>query len=72
MFTRTLVYVDQGNANQALKEMQRQYDLGAGIGDTAAMAGDLISMGDILLNAGKPDEAKKPSTCRGSLDCPQR
>ena len=59
MFTRTLVYVDQGNANQALKEMQRQYDLGAGIGDTAAMAGDLISMGDILLNAGKPDDAKK-------------
>jgi tetratricopeptide (TPR) repeat protein len=59
MFTRTLVYVDQGNVNQALKEMQRQYDLGAGIGDTAAMAGDLISMGDILLNAGKPDDAKK-------------
>jgi tetratricopeptide (TPR) repeat protein len=59
MFTRTLVYVDQGNTSQALKEMQRQYDLGARIGDTAAMAGDLVSMGDILLNAGKPDDAKK-------------
>jgi tetratricopeptide (TPR) repeat protein len=59
MFTRTLVYVDQGKNDQALKEMQRQYDLGARIGDTAAMAGDLVSMGDILLNAGKPDEARK-------------
>jgi tetratricopeptide (TPR) repeat protein len=59
MFTRTVVYVDQGKTDQALKEMQKQYDLGAKIGDTAAMAGDAVSMGDILLNAGKPDEAKK-------------
>jgi tetratricopeptide (TPR) repeat protein len=59
MFTRTVVYVDQGKTDQALKEMQKQYDLGAGIGDTAAMAGDAESMGDILLNARKPDEAKK-------------
>jgi tetratricopeptide (TPR) repeat protein len=59
MFTRTVVYVDQGKTDQALKEMQKQYDLGAGIGDTAAMAGDAESMGDVLLNAGKPDEARK-------------
>jgi tetratricopeptide (TPR) repeat protein len=59
MFTRTVVLVDQGKTDEALKEMQRQYDLGARIGDTAAMAGDLVSMGDILLNAGRPDEAKK-------------
>jgi tetratricopeptide (TPR) repeat protein len=59
MFTRTVVYVDQGKTDQALKEMQQQYDLGARIGDTAAMAADAESMGDILLNAGKPDEAQK-------------
>ena len=59
MFTTTVVLVDQGKTDPALKEMQRQYDLGAKIGDTAAMAGDLVSMGDILLNAGRPDEAKK-------------
>ena len=59
MFTRTLVYVDQGKTDEALKEMQNQYDLGARIGDTAAMAGDAVSMGDILLHAGKPDEARK-------------
>jgi tetratricopeptide (TPR) repeat protein len=39
--------------------MQKQYDMGVQIGDTAAMAGDLVFMGDILLNGGKPDEAKK-------------
>jgi tetratricopeptide (TPR) repeat protein len=59
MFTTTVVLVDQGKTDPALKEMQRQYDLGAKIGDTAAMAGDLVSMGDILLNAGRPDEARK-------------
>jgi tetratricopeptide (TPR) repeat protein len=59
LFTRTLVYVDQGKTDLALKEMQRQYDLGAKTGDTAAMSVDLVAMGDILLNAGKPDEAKK-------------
>jgi tetratricopeptide (TPR) repeat protein len=59
MFARTVVLVDQGKTNQALNEMQRQYQLGAGIGDTAAMAGDLTAMGDILLNAGRADEARK-------------
>ena len=59
MFTRTVVYVDQGKTDRALKEMDKQYALGAKIGDTAAMAGDAESMGDILLNAGKPDEASK-------------
>jgi tetratricopeptide (TPR) repeat protein len=59
MFARTVVYVDQGNTGLALKEMDKQYALGAKIGDTAAMANDAESMGDILLNAGKPEEAKK-------------
>jgi tetratricopeptide (TPR) repeat protein len=59
MFTRTLVYVDQGKTSEALQEMQRQYELGAKIGDTVAMAADAVSMGDILLEAGKPDEARK-------------
>jgi tetratricopeptide (TPR) repeat protein len=59
MFTRTLVYVDQAKADQALKEMQKQYDLGARIGDTAAMSADAQSMGDISLHAGKPDEASR-------------
>ena len=59
MFTRTVVYLDQGSTDRALKEMDKQYALGAKIGDTAAMAGDGESMGDILLNAGKPDQASR-------------
>jgi tetratricopeptide (TPR) repeat protein len=59
MFTRTLVYADQGKTGEALQEMQKQYDLGTKIGDTAAMAGDAVSMGDILLEAGKSGEALK-------------
>jgi tetratricopeptide (TPR) repeat protein len=58
MFTRTLVYVDQGKTQSALSEMEKQYALGARIGDTAAMAGDATVMGDILLHAGKPKEAE--------------
>ncbi|HEX7338086.1 MAG TPA: tetratricopeptide repeat protein [Gemmatimonadales bacterium] len=57
MFTRTLVYVDQGKTDRALGEMQKQYELGAKAGDTAAMAGDLVQMGDILLTAGRTDQA---------------
>jgi tetratricopeptide (TPR) repeat protein len=59
MFTRTLVYVDQGKTDEALKEMQNQYDLGARIGDTVAMASDAVSMGDILLEADQVDAAMK-------------
>ncbi|MEA2723788.1 MAG: hypothetical protein QOH59_1559 [Gemmatimonadales bacterium] len=59
LFTRALVYADQGNNDAAVKEIQKRYDLAAKIGDTATMAGDAENMGDILLNAGRPDEAAK-------------
>jgi tetratricopeptide (TPR) repeat protein len=59
LFIKSVVYADQGNTTQALNETRKQYDLGARIGDTAAMAGDAVSMGNILLNAGRADEARK-------------
>jgi tetratricopeptide (TPR) repeat protein len=59
MFTRSVVYADQGKTDQALREVQKQYELSARIGDTAAMSGDAETMGDILLHAGKPEEASK-------------
>ena len=43
----------------ALQKMEEQYALGAKIADTAAMAGDAVAIGDILLDAGRPDEARK-------------
>lgn len=59
LFTRALVYADQGKNDAALKEIQKRYDLAAKSGDTTTMAGDAENMGDILLVAGRPDEAAK-------------
>jgi len=59
LFTKALVYADQGKTDAALKEIQKQYALAAKIGDTATMSGDAETMGNILLNAGKPDQARQ-------------
>jgi tetratricopeptide (TPR) repeat protein len=59
VFTRVVVYVDQGRTAQALREMEKLYALGAKLGDTAAMSGDAQQTGDILLSAGRADEALK-------------
>ncbi|HWN18233.1 MAG TPA: tetratricopeptide repeat protein [Gemmatimonadales bacterium] len=59
LLTKALVYVDQGKNDAALKEIQKRYELAAKIGDTVTMAGDVETMGDILLHAGRPDEAAK-------------
>jgi tetratricopeptide (TPR) repeat protein len=59
LFTKAVVYADQGKNDAALKEIQKQYALAAKIGDTATMAGDAQTMGNILLNAGKPDQARQ-------------
>jgi tetratricopeptide (TPR) repeat protein len=54
-----VIYVDQGRTNQAMREMEKLYALDAKLGDTAAMSGDAQQMGDILLAAGRADEARK-------------
>jgi len=59
LFTKALVYADQGRTNAALKEIEKQYALAARIGDTATMSGDAETMGVILLTAGRPDEARQ-------------
>ncbi len=59
MFNQTVVYLDWGKTDQALKSMEKQFALGAKIGDTAAMAGDAVNLGDILLESGKADAAAK-------------
>ncbi|HEU5261496.1 MAG TPA: tetratricopeptide repeat protein [Gemmatimonadales bacterium] len=57
MFTNTLIYAAQGKLDLALQELEKQYALGERINDAAAMAGDAVSMGDVLLEAGRPDAA---------------
>ena len=57
LFAKTVVYVDAGNVQMALAELDKQYALGEKINDASAMAGDLGTMGNILYESGKYDEA---------------
>ncbi len=57
LFARTVVYADRGDLVLALKEMEKQYALGKVTGDVAAMAADLVFMGNILLEKGDADAA---------------
>lgn len=59
LFTKSLVYADQGKTSQAIGELEKQYALDSKIGDPAQMAGDANAIGIILLAAGKPDQAQK-------------
>ena len=62
LFTKTVAYVDAGNTDAALAEMQKQFDLAKNINDVGAMNGDLNAMGNILFEAGRYDEAKTKFT----------
>ena len=59
MFAATVTYVEEGKTDLALAELERQYALGKETGDAAAMAGDATSMGNVLLEVGKPADALK-------------
>lgn len=59
LFGQTVVAVDNGKFDQALAETAKQYALGEKANDAAAMTGDLQLKGNILLETGKADEAKK-------------
>lgn len=58
LFTKTVAYVDEGDTDGALEEMQKQFNLAKNIDDAGAMTGDLNTMGNILFEAGRYDEAK--------------
>jgi tetratricopeptide (TPR) repeat protein len=57
LFSMTVAYLDEGNTEMALAEMDKQYVLAEKINDAAAMSGDLGAIGNILYEAGKYDEA---------------
>ncbi len=59
LLRQTVIYVDEGKTDLALKQMEKQYAMAATIGDTATMSGDAVSLGDILVEAGKADQAAK-------------
>lgn len=58
LFTKTCAYIDAGKTDEALIEMQKQFDLAKKINDAGAMNGDLNAMGNILFEAERFDEAK--------------
>ena len=58
-FAMTVSYVDEGKTDQALKELQWQYELGQKTSDAPNMAGNQIAMGNIKYEMGNFDEALK-------------
>jgi len=59
LFTAAVIYVDEGKFEQALGELKKEYAVAEKINDAAAMSADVVAMGDVLLEAGKPEEARK-------------
>ncbi len=59
LFTAAVIYADEGKFEQALGELKKEYAVAEKINDAAAMSGDAVAMGDVLLEAGKPEEARK-------------
>lgn len=57
MFTQTVLLVDAGKFDLAIKELDKQLALGEKTNDVAAMTGDLFSKAAIFLEQGKYDEA---------------
>ena len=58
-FARAVAYADEGKFDEALAELKKQRAVAEKINDAANMAGDAVAMGDVLLEAGKPEEARK-------------
>lgn len=59
LFGAAVVYSDEGKFEPALGELKKEYAVAEKIDDNAAMAADLVAMGDVALEAGKVDEARK-------------
>ena len=59
LFALTVLAADAGKWDQAIAEVDKQYALGEKTSDVPNLAGDLQLRGNILLEAGKFDEAKQ-------------
>ena len=57
LFAQTVLFMDAGKVEEALKEVDKQYAMGEKIKDLAQMSGDLGLKAAILLEVGKLDEA---------------
>ncbi len=58
LFTKVVTCVDEGDTEGALSEIQKEYNIAKNIDDASSMTADLTTMGNILYEAGRYDEAK--------------
>ena len=58
LFVLAVIHADDGKLDKALADMDAQYSIAEKGGDVPGMAGDLQAKGNILLEQGKPDQAK--------------
>ncbi len=59
LLTEALIDVDNGATDDALRAMDKEYELARAIGDTLSMSSDAMAVGDILLDAGRIDAASE-------------
>jgi tetratricopeptide (TPR) repeat protein len=59
LFAAAVTYADEGNYDRAVEELQKEYAVAEKAGDNAAMSADVTAIGDVLLEAGKPGQAKQ-------------
>jgi tetratricopeptide (TPR) repeat protein len=58
-FATAVTYADEGNYAGAVEQLQKEYAVAEHANDNAAMSADVTAIGDVLLEAGKPDPAKQ-------------
>lgn len=58
-FALSVTYADEGNHHEALKELQRQYAIAETLADPGARSGDLVLIGNLLIQMGRYDEAQE-------------
>jgi Flp pilus assembly protein TadD len=59
LFVKGVILVDAGRTAGALESIEREYALDARLADSANMSGDAQLLGNILLHAGRTDEAAR-------------
>lgn len=59
LFGQMVVAIDSGKLDQALAELEKQYAIGQKNNDVPAMAGDHQLRGNILMEMGRHDDARK-------------
>jgi tetratricopeptide (TPR) repeat protein len=59
LFATAVTYADEGNYDKAIAELQKEYEVAKRVNDQAAMAGDVTAVGDVLLESGRAEEARK-------------